>query len=389
VAKTKQKAKKESLIPSAVKAMPDLFKRRKYITPVVLVAAMITVVLMGISTISLSETTNEPNTTSSLLFRKPVIELDSFEVESLLTELLDANSVIIYSDPVAVDLYNNSVEEIVVVAYVSGGRYPLINGRYTTRDPVGSIDLIALVNTDGETTIASYSRNIGVSSASPFIYTGDIFGDGKSEIIVTSYDIYSENYQNTTKIFSAEGLQLTAAKFSGGEFDGKDTLRGFLLDLDVHGIIKIAYGYHKSVYDTYEWSEAGKLYELKETAATSPEPDKQKVINYISNNLTNIVRSKPILGATEFNNNLIQFYPGSILITNYSDGHVLGVLAARYEISGNQIFIRHLKEGVFENDFVKGLREELKLNTNSAKSYFLSNDTDIPWKYTPTDVFAL
>jgi len=82
------------------------------------------------------------------------------------------------------------------------------------------------------------------------------------------------------------------------------------------------------------------------TSVESPEEDEQrKVVEYLQQNITMLVKAKPVLGASKFFvYDKVEFYEGNKFIVPFEDGHIGGYVLGKYSIENGEIQITYFDE---------------------------------------------
>ncbi len=292
----------------------------------------------------------------------PPKELQAVDIEKIVKSLLKAEKVIIRRSKAVADIDNDGREELVVLCSVSGKERPAdAEGKIVyEKDGIKlSSDLMILAQDDsGKYYFKAYYINPFRLSSDPSVFLKDINSDNKMEIFLSLSDINKKAKYQYFIIFAYDNGKLVPVKFKGGHFtrNGVPTFPG-------PGQLSISYS---GVSDTYTWNQNG-YFELVSTTALRPTQEEQKVIDYLSSNITDIVHGKPVLGSTTFGVYEVWFYPGEVVVAKFEDGHIGGQFLGKYKIKGEDLQVIYLDENF---GLLDEFRDKHKLSSIKPKEYF-------------------
>lgn len=310
------------------------------------------------------------------------------DAANIIQLLLGAKKIFIHSEMVKGDINNDGQEDIVVFATIVGGVRPMnAGGEWEYEGQETSSDLMIISKEENMYGFKAYFINAFGISTAPYISLRDFNNDKKFEIILSTSDLAYQSDVSSSKIYKLEEDKLVLIQFKGGEFDGTAVYYGALkLSEENPSQVIILYGKDGGVSDTYVWNKAG-FFEFLSTTSRKPSELEQMVINHLDVNINDIVKAKPVLGATKFFIRAIQFYPDNKFITSFDDGHILGYLFGKYILEGDQVRIEYIDE-TFDLEKLDELKIKYQFPVDEAINYLRSEQVSFEWKWTPVDLLT-
>jgi len=294
------------------------------------------------------------------------------EINDILLQLLNAEKIFIHSNIEIADIDNDRQEDIIIFATVVGGERPVFaKGDWAGYNEIKhSNDLIVLTPNENNKFIFKYYYINGFDiSNAPKIWLEDFNQDQSLEIILSTSKKTEQSSLDLAIIYQIIDNHLQKITFSGGKYNNLTQISGALsIEESKATYLKINFDEPQNTYYIYNLEDEG-LFKFVTTNSQKPTITHQEIIDKLKQNITSLVRSKPVLGATSFGLDDIQFYPDNVFLASFSDGHYMGIVLGQYKDSNLEYIDQTLELNQLEQ-----FRQKNNLEPAEAINYQRSVD---------------